>query len=211
MENIMKKIVGIVSIIVFAAACNEVPGVSSLDNEQNVCCAETASIENVTAEELEGLTFMVEEEKLARDVYITLYSKWGQKVFNNISNSEQKHMDAVHALLDLYEQDIPSTLFTVGAFENDDLQTLYNDLVNQGSASLVEALKVGALIEEVDIVDLVALQNEVVQEEAIAYVYDNLIKGSENHLRSFVKNLGNQGVVYTPQLLDADTYNNIVN
>lgn len=192
-------------------ACEDTASVSSSLNESTICCAETASIENVTAEELEGLTFMVEEEKLARDVYITLYAKWGQKVFNNISNSEQKHMDAVHALLDLYEQEIPSTLFTVGAFENEDLQTLYNDLVNQGSASLVEALKVGALIEEVDIVDLVALQSEVVKEEAIAYVYDNLIKGSENHLRSFVKNLGNQGVVYTPQLLDAVTYNSIVN
>ena len=91
------------------------------------------------------------------------------------------------------------------------LQDLYDDLIAQGSESLVEALKVGALIEEVDIIDLDDLRATVVAEEAINYVYEQLRKGSENHLRAFVKNLTKQGVTYEPQLMSEEDYTAIVN
>ena len=207
----MKVLLGILSVFMILIGCEDVASISSAETDSVICCAETASVENVTADELESLTFMVEEEKLARDVYITLYEEWGQKSFNNISGSEQKHMDAVKNLLELYEQEIPVTLETVGSFENEVLQSMYNDLVTQGKTSLIEALKVGALIEEVDIIDLVDLQETIVQEDTIEYVFANLISGSENHLRAFVKNLGQQGVTYEPQLLDTETYQAIVN
>ncbi|HCD51515.1 MAG TPA: ferritin [Balneolaceae bacterium] len=202
----------IISALLTATSCEDVSEINSApQNEITMCCIETASIENVTTEELESLTFMVEEEKMARDVYITLYSKWGQRAFNNISSSEQKHMDAVKNLLEVYEMTVPSTLETVGEFENELLQDLYDDLIAQGSESLVEALKVGALIEEVDIIDLDDLRATVVAEEAINYVYEQLRKGSENHLRAFVKNLTKQGVTYEPQLMSEEDYTAIVN
>jgi hypothetical protein len=49
-----------------------------------------------------SLTFMVEEEKLARDVYTTLYAKTGLNQFKNISKAEQTHMDLVRGLLKTY-------------------------------------------------------------------------------------------------------------
>lgn len=46
---------------------------------------------------------MREEEKLARDVYLTFGEKWGLTLFTNIAKSEQTHTDAVKTLLDRYE------------------------------------------------------------------------------------------------------------
>ncbi|MDP2030099.1 MAG: DUF2202 domain-containing protein [Thiobacillus sp.] len=62
--------------------------------------------QNHTIESLPGgktdLLFMREEEKLARDVYLTLYETWGLAVFSNIASSEQSHMDALLKLLRTY-------------------------------------------------------------------------------------------------------------
>ena len=86
------------------------------------------------------------------------------------------------------------------------MQKLYDDLTQIGSKSWVEALKIGALIEEVDIIDLQRIVANDVDNADLAAVYANLIKGSKNHLQAFVKNLKNQGVTYVPQLLTQVEY-----
>lgn len=160
--------------------------------------------------ELASLLFMVEEEKVARDVYMQLYSQWNQKSFNNISQSEQQHMDAVQILMVRYSIELPNSLAQIGTFENHDLQLLHDQLMEQGKRSLIDALKVGALIEEVDIKDLQDLLSTTVDNSDIEYVFQNLIKGSENHLRAYVKNLSKQGVAYEPQVLDLAHYQAII-
>ncbi|MFB6342989.1 DUF2202 domain-containing protein [Saccharicrinis sp. FJH62] len=159
--------------------------------------------------EVNNLLFMREEEKLAHDVYVTLYEKWGFRVFNNISYSEQRHTEAVLTLLDYYEIDDIAGDNPVGVFVNEKLQALYDTLVVTGNISEVEALKVGALIEEVDIADLKE-ELALTDKDPIITVYSNLLKGSENHLRAFVRNLNRWGVVYEPQVIDADSYNSII-
>ncbi len=44
----------------------------------------------------------------------------------------------------------------------------------------------------------------------ITYVYENLMKGSRNHSRAFTRTLSRQGVIYTPQVLDAEAYKAII-
>lgn len=167
--------------------------------------------EELSPEETEGLIFMREEEKLARDVYNLLFDKWGVKVFNNIAKAEQQHTDAIKTIIDKYELEDPITNDTPGSFINEDLQSLYDTLVAKGESSLVDALLVGALIEEVDILDIQKIIDEHVDNEDVIFVYDNLINGSYNHLRAFVKNLTRQGILYEPQLLREDIYNGIIN
>jgi hypothetical protein len=166
--------------------------------------------EELSPEEIDGLIFMREEEKLARDVYNTLYAKWGIRVFNNIAQAEQRHTDAIKTLIDKYELDDPIKNDTPGVFVNEDLQNLYDTLITKGDSSLVDALLVGALIEEVDILDIQKEIDEHVDNEDVTIVYDNLINGSYNHLRAFVKNLSRQGILYEPVLLSEEVYNGIV-
>jgi hypothetical protein len=138
----------------------------------------------LTDDEQESLTFMREEEKLARDVYQYLFDKWQLAIFNNIAASEQKHMDAIYNLLVRYNIPDPAASNTVGVFTNAELQSLYNQLISQGSQSLEEALQVGVLIEQTDIADLQEGLAETTHRD-IANVYSNLLKGSNNHLRAF--------------------------
>ena len=158
-----------------------------------------------------GLSFMREEEKLALDVYLTLYDMWGVNIFKNISVSEQTHTDAVNSLLSLYELPDPAMGNEVGVFQNDDLQALYDQLIEAGSVSLVEALKVGIAIEEIDIIDLEEYLAET-DDTNIIMVYDNLLFGSENHLRAFVAQYESQtGEIFQPQYMTQEAYDAVMN
>ncbi len=166
--------------------------------------------QDITTEEKEDLLFMREEEKLARDVYITLYEKWGDKIFNNISKSESRHMIAVKSILDKYQIEDPVLSDEIGVFQNQDLQNLYNDLVAKGMNSLQDALEVGTTIEDVDIRDLhtaIAHTNN----EDIKFVYENLMRGSRNHMRSFYSALQNMGIEYKAQYISQEELEDIVN
>jgi len=172
---------------------------------------QTISITGIAEEPVDdveqmSLLFMREEEKVARDVYLQLYELWGLQVFQNISASEQRHMDAILTLLDCYNLNDPSDGKHIGEFANADLQQLFDDLSEKGAASLEEALRVGALIEEVDIQDLQNAINDSVNNEDITYVYEQLKNGSVNHLNAFVTNLSRLGITYEPRYLPAEEY-----
>uniref|UniRef100_UPI002609BAD8 DUF2202 domain-containing protein n=1 Tax=Thermococcus sp. TaxID=35749 RepID=UPI002609BAD8 len=92
----------------------------------------------LTEAEKEGLLYMVEEEKLAHDVYTKLYEKWGLQIFKNIAESESTHVNAVRLLLEKYNITDPTANEPVGVFTNPDLQALYNQLIEMGSKSVVD-------------------------------------------------------------------------
>jgi hypothetical protein len=160
--------------------------------------------------EAEGILYMREEEKLARDVYLKLHEIWGLTIFENIANSEQTHMEAIKTLIDRYNLDDPAEGKDVGEFTNQVLQELYNQLVEGGSQSLENALKVGAAVEEIDIIDL---QQYIAQTDKndIKLVYENLMKGSRNHLRAFVSVIERHGWTYQPQYLSQEAFDEIIN
>ncbi|SET85009.1 hypothetical protein SAMN05444285_12573 [Draconibacterium orientale] len=164
--------------------------------------------EPLTDADIEGLLLMREEEKLAHDVYMHFYGLYSQQLFLNIANSEQNHMDAVLALLDGYGIEDPA-LEGGGEFSNEELGSLYSSLIDQGSAGLVEALKVGATIEDLDIADLQNLLAETENTDIIR-VYENLLQGSENHMRGFVRNLEVLGETYTPQFISVEEFETIL-
>jgi hypothetical protein len=166
--------------------------------------------EPLSTEEIESLMLMREEEKLARDVYITLYNQWGNNVFMNISDSEQTHTSAVLTLLEKYDLEDPVQNNEVGVFENDDLQSLYTQLIEIGNQSILDAFKVGATIEDLDIADLNVWLTKVDNQD-ILYVYQNLTKGSRNHMRSFYSQVINSGGSYLAQYITQTELETIIN
>ncbi|NTU62461.1 MAG: DUF2202 domain-containing protein [Chloroflexi bacterium] len=164
----------------------------------------------LTADEIAGLKFMREEEKLAHDVYVTFYQQYGLAIFNNIASSEATHMAAVKTLLDRYGVADPAAGQPIGVLTDPELQALYNQLIAQGRQSLSAALKVGGAIEEIDILDLKE-RLATTERSDIRQVYTSLLNGSYNHLRAFANTLKMQtGEVYQPQYLDAVTYQTII-
>ncbi|MCK5121807.1 MAG: DUF2202 domain-containing protein [Methylococcales bacterium] len=168
----------------------------------------TSSRVALSVTETDSLLFMREEEKMARDVYLTLYGLWNDEIFNNIASSEQEHMDAIKLLLDKYDL-LDPVIDGVGLFTDPELQALYDNLVERGEKSRMEALYVGALIEEVDMRDIQEAIEET-QHLDIINVYENLLKGSRNHLRSFVGKIEDEGAVYEAQVLTQEEVDEIV-
>lgn len=174
--------------------------------------ASTSSVARPVAlsqEEIQDLHYMREEEKLARDVYLELADHWRAhgaaapliNALENISRSEQMHMNSLKSLLAAYQLPDPvDPAETRGRFINPALAQLYRELLEQGRTSQAAALKVGALIEEVDLSDLEkALATS--RQAGIDQVYGSLACGSRNHLRAFVGQWAVAGGAYAAQVL----------
>ena len=130
------------------------------------------------------LQYIVEEEKLARDVYAYLANNVTTQKFSNITRSEQSHMDQIAAVLKTYNFYNPTLSRAPGVFRDARLQAFYNDLTARGSADYVSAMGVGVAIEELDISDLAKIMG-VDMPADMKLALDNLMRGSENHLAAF--------------------------
>lgn len=159
------------------------------------------------------LIFMREEEKLARDVYLT-FAQWypDQPVFNTIATtSEQTHTDTMRDKLDQYDLEDPNPHTNnlpeiLGVFTGDTYGEYFTEkfhqLTDMGSRSELDALYVGAFIEELDMHDIIECPQVIVDmdngvgeggcglsytdERALINAYSSLVDGSESHLRAYV-------------------------
>ena len=132
---------------------------------------------------VEQLEYLIEEEKLAHDVYSKMFELWGSKVFGNILNSEESHQSQVLTVMATRDIADPRSS-QEGVFKNADLQKLYDELIAKGSKSAVDAYEVGVAIEVLDIDDLTKMLATAKDADVIAMM-ENLRRGSENHLRAF--------------------------
>jgi hypothetical protein len=218
-KSLMTTIIVATALSALVAGCsdNSTSPPNPTENQENILSAEeikagrsSTPVGSPGEEEITDLNFMREEEKLAHDVYTVLYDQYGQKIFSNISDSEQKHAAAIKLLLDRFGLDDPVGNNGLGGFSNEDLQTLYHDLIESGSQSLADALLVGLAIEEIDILDLEEAIGRT-ELRPILRVYENLLQGSHNHLRAFVSVYESlTGEVYAPRWLTQETYNEIL-
>ena len=166
--------------------------------------------EEISDVEETSLLHMREEEKLARDVYDYLYEIWGMRIFNNISSAEQSHMSSIATILQKYNIPDPVLNDDRGSFSDEGMKELYTKLTAMGSNSLADALLVGATIEDLDIFDL---QNALLKTDNmdILFIFGNLKKGSENHIRAFTNQLKSFNITYEAQYISQEELENILN
>jgi len=142
--------------------------------------------------EAADILHMRQEEKLARDVYLSFAEKYGCAVFSNIAAAEQRHMDAMNLLVIKYGLEDPIDDDTPGQFSSPEFAAAYEAFIAAGSVSLLDALNVGVQIEKLDIEDLArALQDT--DKGDIEWVYENLLAGSNRHLAAFNRNIASGG------------------
>ncbi len=186
----------IVNIFVLISSCS--------DNDTDVIIQEII----LSQEQINDLKFLREEEKLARDVYLFSFDKYGDPIFSSISQSEQLHMDNVLTLLNEYEIADPASTER-GVFTDELLQNLYNSLIEKSDLSLVDALTVGAIIEDLDIKDLEELRLSSFNDDIIQ-VCEILECGSRNHMRNFINQLELNNTLYIPIYISLDEYSEII-
>ena len=154
----------------------------SVINEEEV--ATDSTVDTSTLAEM--LTFIVQEEKLAHDLYVQLSSTSGAQQFANIVNSESTHISLVQGLLVSYNIVDPTVGLAEGEFLDQDLQALYDSLLASGSVDRAGAIAAGIAVEEKDIADIeVMLASELPSD--VASVLERLLSGSQNHLTAFLR------------------------
>ncbi len=167
-----------------------------------------AAAATLSPKEEDGVLFIWEEEKVARDLYTELYRETKDSIFIDLARSEQSHMDQAKALIDEYDLKLPVE-DEPGVFSNETLIGLYNDLLAQGMRSQEDALKVAATFEEISIVDL-EKELEVADNEDVRVVFQGLLAGSRKHLRSYVRDLQDMDIEYTPQYMSQKEFDEVV-
>ena len=217
-----KKILSLVAVstLVLMNGCGSSGGsgsetpVASTELPSEVQAAIDAPTSALSQELANTLSYMGNEERLAYDVYNYLYAEFGTKQFTNIATkSEYKHITAVQQLVQKYKLDdtiafsnvdlpslgyinTPIESMQAGVYDISAIQALYDDLTTQGSASETDALKVGCIIEVVDVTDLdrdIAIA-ESENATDIVTVFNFLRDGSYNHYWAFDNGLKKNGV-----------------
>ena len=215
MKNVMRSF----GLFVFVGVLGNCQKAGPADNFQNSMTTSLSlmqqAVANLPVEPLDDaekarILFIREEEKLAYDVYQTMFELYGVNVFQNIPNSELSHMESMLNIIKKYNLADPMDTNPRGIYLNTTLQALFTQLVNQGKTNLVSAYKVGCLIEELDISDLTK-SLDVTNNQDVRLIYDFLNKGSRNHLRSFYKNLTYLNGSYTPVYISQSSFDAIIN
>lgn len=141
-------------------------------------------LQPLSEDEISSLLFMIEEEKMARDIYDELFEQTDVIQFDRISDSEQKHYNKLLTTATKFDVDVTNLSTEVGVFSNLEIQSMYDTLIAQGSNSEEEAIAVGIIVEETDIADLyetIDTLDNVLLEQA----YSQLLNASIHHLDAF--------------------------
>jgi len=180
-------------------------GILSLTRAGGVASASLPG--SLTPREKDGLIFIWEEEKAARDIYSSLHEKNNLTIFLDLTRSEESHMDQAKAVIEKYDLSLPKDV--PEAFGNQTLQDIHDRLLAEGLESDEQALKAAAEFEEISIMDLEA-ELAAAENEDIRTMYQGLLAGSRKHLRSYVADLKEQEIEYEPRHLERSEFEETV-
>ena len=155
--------------------------------------ATTSTTVAASADRENLLRRLVEEEKVAHDLYLAFDEKYDTRVFSNIQRGEVGHQDAVMRLIDAAGVEDPRST-TPGEFADPELQQVYDDFLAQGQESVTAAYQVGVDFEEWDIAgleeELAATPSE---DTEMRDLLQFLLDGSRRHLEAFQRQVDNPG------------------
>jgi len=161
---------------------------------------DSLDVNSLDQDTVDAIVLLREEEKLARDVYLTLSWWYDLPIFPNIAKSEQQHMNLVALLLDRYGIPDPAAGNGIGEFSDQWVQDLFDDLVASGAQSVEDALFAGAKIEDVDIYHLQHILDHSDFDD-VNLIVQNMVAGSRNHMRGFVGALEKRNETYTAEFI----------
>lgn len=172
----------------------------------NLCPVFDSTVE-LTANEIEFLYAVREDEKLARDVYTYFFDKFELSPFSRIAKAEANHIAAVERLFYFYSITYPA-VGPAGEFKDGVRKAYYDNLIEKGVTAL-EAYKATAYLEEKDVADYTKVL-ETIQNPNVKMVIENLLKGSVNHLKASVRQIYALDGTYTPAFLTQQRFDEII-
>ncbi len=130
-----------------------------------------------------ALQYLVQEEKLMRDVFRNLFERYDIYAFKKAADVADEHYDKLMKLLADHgiHIDVPDTkgVYTSAIFEK-----LYVDAIEAGSKSLADAMRVGRELESINIMDL-KHRDVYKADKCIRDVLDSFIADADKRFRTF--------------------------
>ncbi len=155
-----------------------------------------------------ALSYMWHEEKLAKDIYLSLNEiNYNKQMYNIATKSETVHENLVEDLAVRYDLNLTNVAdykeyyakedlanLAQGEFAITKIQDLYNALYDFGKVSPQQTLQVGCMVEVTDINDLNEFIAKSSEASDLLAVFDFLKEGSYKHYWSFDNGLKSIGV-----------------
>jgi hypothetical protein len=163
----------------------------------------------LNATENRYIIYMIEGEKMARDLYYHFSQKYDFAQFEELYKAEQSQLQAIKQLAKKYDIENPAAKKDVGQFKNPEIQQFYDEFLKQGNKNLEEALKASSKAEEVAI-QIYLRSIDGAEKADTKFVFEQLNIAAKNHLRLLAETLEEKEVDYKPEHLDQPDYNRII-
>lgn len=167
------------------------------------CAAFSLNAQSLIGKELKSkesiVLYLIEQEKLAHDLYSVLDTIWVTEIFNRLSGDERNHMEKLNAVAVDFMMVVPNHFneYLPGQYINENLRHLYHDLLLDANLSLEDAYRTCANLEERKILDLrAALKQPNFELETLTY--KALLIGAEDNFKLFLRALLEMNAGYQP-------------
>src|SRR6476620_4362177 len=162
--------------------------------------------------ETKALINLHDNQKLSLFVYDSLYAIWGINPFGNIRSAESQHVNFLDDVADNYALELETNEpgNSAATFTTPQAETIYQESISKGSLSVVDALKMGARLEEMSLQVLHNAKAVTIKSDLL-HTFDILAMGSKNNLQAFNRRLKMYGITYEPGFLEQKDFRNIIN
>ena len=154
------------------------------------CGTDGTTTATLSDTELADLVLLVKIEKLAYDVYSTLGQTYTTPpILGNITEAENRHWKVLQNLFVKYGETDPTldeygVDLTTGLYNDADMEVAYQEYIDYGVVSLLQAMETGALIEQLELDKLnSALGNTTLPD--LTTIYNNFLSADGTHLTAF--------------------------
>lgn len=161
--------------------------------------------ESLTGQELQGLLYMAEKQKLHRDVYMAMDERTAIPLFNELYLGDAKNFDLISATIEAYGQENPVLNRGVGDFRRAEVQALYDEFINTVNNDLIEMLTFAVRMEEGTLEDIRNFMEQVDGNPDIRQLYTELLTGSYAQLDALDAEMKRHGTA-SQLMLVADKY-----
>jgi len=167
----------LMALIVSCSKDDDVVAGSTINEDENSVYKETLS-----NQEIDGMLYLVENEKLLCDFFTVMYEKHNLPLFNQLALNEQKHLTMLSVKIDRYDLENPADQKPEGQYVNPELQGYYDQLVEHGNSGVYTAL-IGAIQKiEKDVVDIPVIISGFEGNDDVVQVISGILFESQDNL-----------------------------
>lgn len=133
------------------------------------------SSENLTGDELEGLLYMAEKQKLQRDVYLGMYERALNPIFNELYQTDGNNFEMVSETIEFYGQKNPVLNKAVGEFKRQEIQAIYDEFKSTAFNDVIDMLDFSIKMEESTALEIRSYMTIVKGNADLSQMYTELL------------------------------------